>query len=139
MRRTALLALAATLVASGALAAAATAKQEMKDVVDPASTTLFAVGGDVDPANGPDAAKVPAARWAEGLKAAQSLKAIGAHLQGPQKKPGKEWTSSAADFAKYAAAAEKAAQTKDGAGFSTAANALADTCTVCHAKWKPKI
>ncbi len=137
--RPALFALAASLVAGAALAAAApTAKQEMKEVVDPASTALFAVGGDVDPANGPDAAKVPAARWAEGLKAAQSLKAVAVHLQGPQKKPGPEWTSSAADFAKYAAAAEKAAQAKDGAAFSTAANALGDTCTACHTKWKPK-
>ena len=107
-------------------------------MVDAASNTLFAVGGDVDPANGPDAATVPAARWAEGLKAATTLKAVGVHLQGPQKQLGPEWTSSAADFAKYAAAAEKAAQTKDGPGFSTAANALGDTCTACHTKWKPK-
>ena len=76
----------------------------MKEVVDVASNTLFAVGGDVDPANGPDVAKVPAARWTEGLKAATTLKAAGAHLQGPKKKAGPEWTSSAADFAKYAAA-----------------------------------
>jgi cytochrome c556 len=138
MRRTALLGLSAALLSTAALAATIGVKEEMKDVVDAASNTLFAVGGDVDPANGPDAAKVPAARWAEGLKAAETLKAVGVHLQGPQKKPGPEWTSSAADFAKYAAAAEKAAQTKDGAGFSTAANALGDTCTACHTKWKPK-
>ena len=138
MRRTALLALTAALVSTAALAADIGVKQEMKEVVDAASNILFAVGGDVDPANGPDAAKVPAARWAEGLRAAQTLMAVGAHLQGPQSQPGREWTSSAADFAKYVAAAEKAAQTRDGAGFSTAANALADTCTACHTKWKPK-
>ena len=138
MRRTAALALAAVLASTTAFAAPMGVKQEMKEVVDAASNILFAVGGDVDPANGPDAAKVPAARWAEGLKAATTLKAIGVHLQGPQKKPGPEWTSSAADFAKFAAGAEEAAQTKDGAAFSTAANALADTCTACHTKWKPK-
>lgn len=138
MRRPAVLALAAVLASTTALAAPMGVKQEMKEVVDAASNTLFAVGGDVDPANGPDAATVPAARWAEGLKAATTLKAVGVHLQGPQKQLGPEWTSSAADFAKYAAAAEKAAQTKDGPGFSTAANALGDTCTACHTKWKPK-
>src|SRR3954466_3312315 len=137
MKRTALFAIATALLATGAVAAASS-KIEMKQVVEPASNTLFAVGGVVDPANGPDAAKVPAARWAEGLKAAQALKVVGEHLNGAQKQPGQEWTSSAVDFNKYAAAAEKAAQAKDGAAFSTAANALADTCTACHTKYKPK-
>ena len=27
---------------------------------------------------------------------------------------------------------------KDGAAFSTAANALGDTCTACHSKYKPQ-
>jgi cytochrome c556 len=139
MRRTALIVLAVTLAGSSALAAPSATKKAMKNVVDPASTMLFAVGGDVDPANGPDAPKVPAARWAEGLKAAQALKAVGLQLQGPQKKPGKVWATSSGAFAKYAAAAEKAALIKDSAGFSAAANALADTCTVCHTRWKPKI
>jgi cytochrome c556 len=137
MERTAFFALAAALLATGAVAAASS-KAEMKQVVEPASNTLFAVGGDVDPANGPDAAKVPATRWAEGLKAAQALKVVGEHLNGAQKQPGQEWTSSAADFAKSVATAEKAAQAKDGAAFSTAANALADTCSACHTKYKPK-
>ncbi len=119
-----------------ALAAAMTVKDEMKTVVDPATNTIFAVGGEVDPANGPDAAKVPAARWAEALAAAQKLKGAAAHLTGPQKQPGEEWTKSAADFAKLAADAETAAAKKDGAGFSSAANGLGDTCTACHSKYK---
>jgi hypothetical protein len=107
-------------------------------VVDPAANTLFAVAGEVDPANGPDAAKVPGARWQEALKAAQSMKSAAKDLNGPQKMPGAEWTKSGADFAKLAADAERAAMKKDGAAFSTAANALGDTCTACHAKYKPQ-
>jgi cytochrome c556 len=123
-------------LAGAALAAGMTVKDEMKTVVDPATNTIFAVGGDVDPANGPDAAKVPAARWDEALAAAQKLKASAADLTGPQKQPGAEWTKSAADFAKLAADAETAAMKKDGAGFSAAANGLGDTCTACHSKYK---
>src|SRR3954447_8023434 len=106
MKRTALFAIAAALLATGAVAAASS-KIEMKQVVEPASNTLFAVGGDVDPANGPDAAKVPAARWSEGLQAAQALQAVAEHLNGAQKQPGQEWISAAADFSKYVTAAEK--------------------------------
>jgi cytochrome c556 len=123
-------------LAGAALAAEMTVKEEMKTVVDPATNTIFAVGGDVDPANGPDAAKVPASRWAEALAASQKLKVAAGHLTGPQKQPGAEWTKSAADFAKLADDAEKAAMKKDGAGFSAAANGLGDTCTACHSKYK---
>lgn len=122
--------------AGGILAADLSVKDEMKTVVDPATNTIFAVGGDVDPANGPDAAKVPAARWAEALKAAQTLKAAAGHLSGPQKQPGEVWSKSAAEFTRLAAEAEKAAMKKDGAGFSKAANDLGDTCTACHSKYK---
>jgi cytochrome c556 len=123
-------------LAGAALAAGMTVKDEMKTVVDPATNTIFAVGGDVDPANGPDAAKVPAARWAEALAASTKLKASAVDLVGPQKQPGDVWTKSAADFAKLAAAAETAAKKKDGAAFSKAANDLGDTCTACHSKYK---
>ena len=123
-------------LAGAAVATDMTVKAEMKTVVEPGANTIFAVGGDVDPANGPDAAKVPAARWAEALAAAQKLKAAAAHLTGPQKQPGVEWTRSAADFTKLAADAETAAIKKDGAGFSAAANGLGDTCTACHSKYK---
>ena len=135
MRRI-LLAAAAAVLATTAFAAGMSVKDEMKQVVAPATNTIFAVGGDVDPANGPDAAKVPAARWAEALAAAQKLKASAADLTGPQKQPGEVWTKSAADFAKLAADAERAAQAKDGAAFSKAANDLGDTCTACHSKYK---
>ena len=136
MRRTALAALISLSLAGAALAAGMTVKDEMKTVVDPATNTIFAVGGDVDPANGPDAAKVPAARWAEALAASQKLKASAVDLVGPQKQPGDVWTKSAADFAKLADDAAKAAGKKDGAAFSKAANDLGDTCTACHSKYK---
>ena len=136
MRTTPLALLIGLSLAGAAVAAGMSVKDEMKSVVDPATNTIFAVGGDVDPANGPDPAKVPAARWQEALKAAQALKAAAADLNGPQKQPGPEWTKSAADFAKLAADAEKAAMKKDGAGFSAAANGLGDTCTACHSKYK---
>ncbi len=136
MRRTLALALAASLTAAAALAADVSVKDDMKQVVEPSANTIFAVGGDVDPANGPDAAKVPAERWAEALAAAQKLKAVGARLTGPQKQPGEEWTKAAGDFAKLAADAEAAATKKDGAGLSKAANDLGDVCTACHSKYK---
>lgn len=128
---------AAAALASTALAAGLSMKDEMKQVVDPATNTIFAVGGDVDPANGPDAAKVPAARWAEALAAAQKLKGPAANLISAEyKAKGPVWTKSAADFARLTAAAETAAKTKDGAAFSKAANDLGDTCTACHSKFK---
>jgi cytochrome c556 len=130
---------AAVLVAGSALAAELTLKAEMKQVVDPATNTVFAVGGEVDPANGPDAAKVPAARWAEAQAAAAKLKAPAARLtSAAYKAKGTVWTSSAADFARLAAAAEAAAKNKDGAALSKAANDLGDTCTACHTKFKPQ-
>ncbi|MGZ6019315.1 MAG: hypothetical protein ACXWKO_11640 [Phenylobacterium sp.] len=136
MRRAPLAVLLSLSLASAALAADMTVKDEMKSVVDPATNTIFAVGGDVDPANGPDAAKVPAARWAEALAASQKLRASAADLVGSQKQPGDEWTKAAADFARLASDAERAAMKKDGAAFSKAANDLGDTCTACHSKYK---
>ena len=136
MRPTALAALLSLALAGAALAAGMTVKDEMKTVVDPATNTIFAVGGDVDPAKGPDAAKVPARRRAEALAASTKLKASAADLVGPQKQPGDVWAKSAADFARLAADAEKAAMKKDGAAFSKAANDLGDTCTACHSKYK---
>jgi len=123
-------------LAGAALAAGLGVKAEMKTVVDPATNTVFAVGGEVDPANGPDAAKVPAARWAEALAASQKLKAAAADLVGPQKQPGEVWAKSASDFSRLAADAETAARAKDGAALSKAANDLGDTCTACHSKYK---
>ena len=123
-------------LAGAALAAEMSVKDEMKTVVEPGANAIFAVGGDVDPANGPDAAKVPAARWDEALKAAKALKGVAADLNGAQKKPGEDWTKAAADFARLAADAETAATKKDGAGLSKAANDLGDTCTACHSKYK---
>ena len=137
MRPTALAALLSLAVAGSALAAGLSVKDEMKTVVDPATNTIFAVGGDVDPANGPDAAKVPAARWAEALAAARKLKAPAANLNTAEnRKQGEVWAKSAADFSRLVSAAEAAAAKKDGAAFSKAANDLGDTCTACHSKYK---
>lgn len=136
MRPTPLALLLSVSLTGAALAAGVTLQYEMKTVTEPAANTIFAVGGEVDPDSGPDAAKVPAARWQDALKAAQALKIVAADMLGPQKKPGDDWTKAATDFAKLAVQAEQAAKTKDGAGFSAAANGLGDTCTACHSKFK---
>jgi cytochrome c556 len=119
-----------------ALAAEIGVKAEMKTVIDPATNTIFAVSGEGDPANGSDAVKVSAARWAEALAASRQLKTAAVHLTGPQKQPGAVWATSAAEFTNLAADAEAAAIKKDGAAFSVAANGLGDTCTACHSKYK---
>ena len=124
---------------AGVAAAGPAIKTEMKRVVEPASNSIFAVGGDVDPANGPDAAKVPDARWAEALSAARQLNATAARLTSrAYAKKGAVWKKSAADFTRLSQAAEKAAAARDGAALSKAGNDLADVCTACHTKYKPK-
>jgi cytochrome c556 len=140
-RRSAVLAAIALLAAGSAATAAAalSVKDEMKQVVDPASTTLFAVGGEVDPANGADQPKTPDTRWKEAADAARSLKAVAAALNDKTRaKPGPEWTTFVKQMGDSSDAALKAATAKDGAGLSTAANALSDTCSGCHAKYKPQ-
>lgn len=137
MRPAAVAIAVALLVSGAALAAGPSVKDEMKAVVDPATNTIFAIGGDVDPANGPDAAKVPAARWAEALAAARKLEGPAASLNSvANKAKGPVWASSAADFARLVSDAENAAMKKDGAAFSKVANDLGDTCAACHAKFK---
>ena len=131
--------LALLAVCTAGEAAALSVKAEMKQVVEPASNTLFGVGGEVDPANGPDASKVAASRWKEGAAAAASLKTIAAGLTDPTRaKPGPEWAGFAAQMADLSDKAMKAALAKDGAAFSQAANDLSDTCSACHAKYKPQ-
>ena len=58
-------------------------KAQMKATVGPGSDTLFAIGGEVDPANGPDAAKVPAAGWVEAAAVSARLQAAAAALRTP--------------------------------------------------------
>ena len=124
---------------TAAEAADLTVKAEMKQVVEPASNTLFSVGGDADPANGPDTPKVADDRWKAAADAALALKEVAAKLNDAGRaKAGPEWAGYVKDFADQSAAALKAAQAKDGAGLSTAANALSDTCSACHAKYKPQ-
>ena len=54
-------------------------------------------------------------------------------------KAGPEWRGFVKDFADASSAALSAANAKDGAALSTAANALSDTCSACHAKFKPRV
>jgi cytochrome c556 len=125
---------------TAAEAAELTVKAEMKQVVEPASNVLFSVGGDADPANGPDAAKLPDARWKEARDAALKLKDVAAKLNDAGRaKAGPEWRGFVKDFADASSAALSAANAKDGAALSTAANALSDTCSACHAKFKPQV
>ena len=134
-------AIVAVAASAGAKPAAkpASLKDEMTAVVGPASDTLFAVGGEVDPANGPDAAKVPAARWAAAAAAAAKLQAVASHLPPPAKAADKPaWTGFARQMAKQSAAAAAAAKAHNGAAMAQAANDLSDTCSGCHAKYRPK-
>jgi cytochrome c556 len=136
--------LSAVVIAIGLVAAVTVAeaadlsvKDEMKQVVEPASSALFSVAGDADPANGPDAAKVPDARWKEAADAALKLKEVADKLNDAGRaKAGAEWAGYVKDFGDQSAAALKAAQAKDGAGLAIAAKALSDDCSACHAKYK---
>ena len=133
-------------VALGVLAAASVAlaqagltiKDQMKTVVDPASTVLFTVGGEADPANDPKP-HLTDARWAEAAAAAQKLKTAAAALAEPgMAKDQGVWLSDAKTMGDIADTALKAANAKDGAALSTAANNLGDSCTTCHTVYKPK-
>jgi cytochrome c556 len=103
-----------------AVAARLSVKVEMKQVVEPASNTVFNIGGQVDPANGADAKATPA-EWTSAATAARKLAAVAAALN-----------------EKGRAKAAKAAAAHDGAGLSKAANDLSDNCSACHAKYKPQ-
>jgi cytochrome c556 len=133
------IAVALLAIVTAAEAADLTVKAEMKQIVEPASNVLFSVGGDADPANGPDAAKIPDARWKEAADAALQLKEVAAKLNDAGRaKAGPEWRGFVKDFADQSSAALTAANAKDGGALSTAANALSDTCSACHAKFKPQ-
>jgi len=127
------------LAAVGLMALTPSIKEAMKTIVEPASNTLFSVGGEVDPANGPDGAKTPDARWRAGADAAGKLKSVGLAMQSADAvRPGEDWIKSAKAMAEISDAAEAAAKAKDGAKLAQAANDLGDTCTACHTRYKPK-
>lgn len=130
---------AATLAAVLFGGAGPAVKETMKTVVEPTTNVLFAVGGEVDPSNGPQPTPISDARWKEAAEAAAKLKVAAAGLLQPdQAKPGADWTKSAKELADLAGAAETAAKAKDGAKLSETANALGDNCTACHSKYKPQ-
>jgi len=136
------LALTICLAASGAGAAgegSGLIKDQMKSVVDPQSSLIFAIGGEVDPANGPSQTPTPDARWAQAADAAAQLKAVARTLQrrGVAIDRGL-WMSDAKLLGATAAAAERAAVAKNGMDFAAAANTLGDVCTNCHARYKPQ-
>lgn len=128
--------------AAGALVltgAGPTVKAGMKTVVEPTTNVLFAVGGEVDPAAGPEAAKVAPARWDAAADAARRLRAAAEALMAPdQARPGDEWAKDAKQLRDLAEAAEAAATAHDGAKLADTANALGDNCTACHSKYKPQ-
>lgn len=139
MNRIAVLA-ALALLALGAEAVAArpSVKVEMKKVVEPASNTVFNIGGQVDPANGADAKATPA-EWTSAATAAQKLADVAAGLnEKGRAKAGKDWPVFVKEMADLSAKAAKAAAAHDGAGLSKAANDLSDNCSACHAKYKPQ-
>jgi len=112
-------------------------KDEMKLVVDPASTALFAVQGDVDPANGPDPPPASSARWRQGSDAAAELVSVARALQRKERAIDQgDWIRLAREMETVAAAAKSAADERNGAAFSDAVNALADNCFACHGKYK---
>jgi hypothetical protein len=114
-------------------------KDEMKMVVEPASNTVFGVGGEVDPENGPDAAKVPDARWKEGADAARKLKVVATNLVQPGRgKDAEDWKMWSRQLGDLSDAMVAAAAKKDGAAFAKAANDLGDNCFACHGKYKPQ-
>jgi hypothetical protein len=110
-------------------------KDEMKTVVEPASNLLFAVQGEVDPANqGPPA---PAARWTAAADAAGKLKTVALSMTDPARaKDTGQWVSLSQEMGEAADKALKAARAHDGAGFSDAVNAMSDNCAACHGKYK---
>ena len=131
-------ALGAIALGSGGAAARLSVKAEMKKVVEPASNTVFNIGGQVDPANGADA-KATAAEWTSAATASKRLQAVAAGLsQKGRTKPGKDWPVFVKQMADLSARATAAAAAHDGAKLSQAANDLSDNCAACHAKYKPQ-
>jgi cytochrome c556 len=139
-RKSVLLAVAGVLaICSVAEAAGLSMKAEMKQVVEPLSNTLFAVGGEADPANGPDAPKVTDKRWEEAADAADVMTRVAERIgDEDHAKPGPEWAAMAQQMHDISERALKAAMNRDGAGLAQAANDLSDNCSACHAKFKPQ-
>lgn len=123
--------------AAAAMSPALSVREEMTQIVEPASNTLFAVGGEADPANGPDAAKVADARWAAAREAAKALAGVASDMQTPTlARDGGAWKAFAGQMGKASADVDAAAAAHDGAGLANAANALSDACSACHARYK---
>ena len=132
---------ALVVAAGGAFGAPAqpSIKQQMKSIVDGASTAVFGIAGDADPANGPPPPVIAAPRWEAAADAAGKLKGVGLSLQDPARaKDQGDWMTFAKQFTDLSDAAAKAAAAHDGAALAKAANDLSDNCSACHAKYKPQ-
>jgi cytochrome c556 len=97
---------------------------------------LFAVGGEADPANGPPPPVISDARWGQAADAALKLKMVTTKFEPARAEA--DWKAYVKQLSDLADASLKAARAKDGAALSSAANALADNCSACHAKYKPQ-
>jgi hypothetical protein len=126
-------------IAGAAAEADGRIRDQMKAVVDPNSSVIFTIGGEVDPANGPSQTQTTDARWAQAADAAEQLKLAARALQrrGMAIDRGL-WMSDAKLLGATAAAAERAAAAKNAMDFAAAANTLGDVCSNCHARYKPQ-
>lgn len=116
-------------------AAQGSVKDQMKLVVEPASNLLFAVQGEVDPANG--APPAPAGRWTAAVNAAAQLKGVAVAMMQPgHAVDGGDWMRLSREMGVAADQASAAARARDGAAFSDAVNAMSDNCGACHGKYK---
>ncbi|MDB5453841.1 MAG: hypothetical protein JWO33_2419 [Caulobacteraceae bacterium] len=113
-------------------------KAQMKAVVDKASTELFNVAGDADPANGADQKLPNAAGWAKIKADAAKLRTVGDWMLVPKNgKTGEaNWVKYSKEMSALSAAASKAAAAHDAKALAQAANDLSDNCAGCHKIYK---
>ena len=131
----ALCSLAACATGGGGGASSMSVKDQMAKIVQPGADVLFAVGGQVDPGNGPGAKPTDADGWKKAGDAAKNMKQVADYMVAHPVDQG-TWLTAAKQMSTLSDAAAKAANAKDGAKLSQAANDLGDNCTTCHSKYK---
>ncbi len=130
-----LLMLAACASTSGGGGGAPSVKDQMAKTVQPGADVLFAVGGQVDPGNGPGAKPTDADGWKKAGDSAKAMKQVADFMIAHPVDQG-DWLTAAKQMSTLTDSAAKAANAKDGAKLSQAANDLGDNCTACHSKYK---
>jgi len=110
----------------------------MKSVVDRASTDIFNIAGEADPANGADQKLPDVKGWAAVQADAARLRSIALAMQSPSTgKVGEiNWMVQSRAMASASAAIEQAAALRAPGALANAANDLSDTCSACHAVYK---